>query len=1145
MSSVDRQNKLIATEDWKRIYQSFKNADFQSYDFDNLRRTMITYLRENYPEDFNDYIESSEYLALIDLIAFLGQNLAYRFDLNARDNFLELSDRRESVLRLARLLSYNPKRTQAASGLLKFSAIRTTETILDSNGRDISSQTVIWNDNSNVNWYEQFIKVLNAALPSTSQYGKPQDSATIQGIPTQQYRLNSSNADLPIYNFTKNIDGRNIDFEIVSTAFKGKSAIYEEAPYPGNSLSFVYRDDGGGAPSSNTGFFLHFRQGTLQEGNFTVARPTSNETVDLDAPNINNSDIWLYDLDSANLLSELWTKVDAVEGNNVIYNSLSKDIKKIYSAITRTGDRVRLIFSDGVFGTLPQGNFKVYYRTSNGLAYTITPTTIKNVTIDVPYTSKIGKQETLTITLSLKYTIDNASESESSDSIKLNAPATFYTQNRMITGEDYNILPLNINQEIVKVKSVNRVSSGISRYFDLKDTTGKYSNTNLFGTDGILYKETTIGSFKFNYQTRTDIEDAVINKVEPLLSSKLVKNFYLDVYPFVSLSVAFSKFAQVTSATNISTGYFKDIADDVSTIKKIGASTFSNLRFVIPGAMIKFTPPPGFLFDKNNTLVAEDTAPVTAKDFIWTKIVQVTSDGTARNTGILASGLGPVVLNDIVPTNALANTVVPKFVTALDASTKSKVIDLIFSSKNFALRYDNESVSWKIITESNIDKKSPFNLGKTGDASNQQLDSSWLVLLETDGQAYTVTHRGLRHVFESQREIRFFFDGSDKVYDPVAGKIIKDKISVLSINTKPDMLVPFNQNFDWEIVDEYLGADGYVDTKKISISFYDNDEDGVVDDPEIFKKIVQPEINSSTKFIFQRRQTGLDGVLDYYYIENANDLIKIYLTQEVVPTSSLVDGQIIYLIRENLIKKFNKSSTTFIIANEYRAFFGRSGLTFQYIHAADSDSRIDPASTNIIDVYLLTKTYDTTHRNWLKGELAVEPLPMSSDALYINFGSELNKVKSISDEIIYHPAKYKTLFGNGADASLQASFKIVKNINVIVSDNDIKSTVVTAIDEFFAVENWDFGDTFYFSELSTYIMKKLSPNLVNIVIVPKKQDLVFGSLFEISSNSDEILVSSATVDDIEIISEITAARINTLGQVLTSYSSNTISITSN
>ena len=84
------KNQLLVAEDWTKIYQSFRNADFQSYDFDTLRRTMINYLRETYPEEFNDYIYSSEYIALIDLIAYLGQNLSFRIDLNARENFLEL-----------------------------------------------------------------------------------------------------------------------------------------------------------------------------------------------------------------------------------------------------------------------------------------------------------------------------------------------------------------------------------------------------------------------------------------------------------------------------------------------------------------------------------------------------------------------------------------------------------------------------------------------------------------------------------------------------------------------------------------------------------------------------------------------------------------------------------------------------------------------------------------------------------------------------------------------------------------------------------------------------------------------------------------------------------------------------------------------
>src|SRR6056297_2581420 len=188
MSITDRQNRLLVAEDWKRVYQTFRNAYFQSYDFDNLRRTMINYLRQNYPEDFNDYIESSEYLALIDLIAFLGQNLSFRIDLNARENFLETAERRESILRLARLISYNPKRNLAANGLLKIDTVKTTESVVDSSGLNLSGITVRWNDRGNNNYREQFTKILNAALPSSNTIGNPQKRDTIGGVVTEKYK---------------------------------------------------------------------------------------------------------------------------------------------------------------------------------------------------------------------------------------------------------------------------------------------------------------------------------------------------------------------------------------------------------------------------------------------------------------------------------------------------------------------------------------------------------------------------------------------------------------------------------------------------------------------------------------------------------------------------------------------------------------------------------------------------------------------------------------------------------------------------------------------------------------------------------------------------------------------------------------------
>ena len=71
------------------------------------------------------------------------------------------------------------------------------------------------------------------------------------------------------------------------------------------------------------------------------------------------------------------------------------------------------------------------------------------------------------------------------------------------------------------------------------------------------------------------------------------------------------------------------------------------------------------------------------------------------------------------------------------------------------------------------------------------------------------------------------------------------------------------------------------------------------------------------------------------------------------------------------------------------------------------------------------------------------------------------------------------LFGKEANEDLQVIFKIVRNKDLVVNDNELKADVINAINEFFAIENWDFGETFYFQELSAYIINKLTPKLVS------------------------------------------------------------------
>lgn len=1118
MSAIDRQNRLLVAEDWKKIYQSFRNAEFQSYDFENLRRIMVDYIRQNYPEDFNDYIESSEYLALLDVIAFLGQSVAFRVDLNARENFLELAERRDSVLRLSRLISYNAKRNIPATGLLKFSAIHTTEDVIDSNGRNLSGQIISWNDSSNSNWYDQFIKVMNAAMPVSQQFGKPSDKGVIYDIPTEKYVLESSNVGVPVYSFSKTIAGRSMNFEVTSTTFTGKDYIYEESPKLSNKMSCVFRNDGRGYGSSNTGFFFNFTQGTINSGNFTISQPKSNETVEIGTSNVNNSDVWLYQIDKNGNETTEWTKVPSLKGNNIIYNSVNKDIRNIFSVITKVNDAIDLSFSDGTFGNIPLGMFRVYYRVSNGLSYSINPKDVKNVSLTIPYISSTGQNHELTVTLSLMSTVSTAETTETNASIKANAPASYYTQNRMITGEDYNICPLSVSQQVLKVKAVNRSSSGISRYFDLVDPTGKYSSTNLFADDGVLYTETFQTYYKFSYITKTDIEGIIYNNIVDILKSSDLKNFYYSKYKRnISATIAV-EWNNITNDSLSSSGYISSIIDVTKTSLKVGKSyTDTDLKYVSSGSLIKFVSPTGYYFDttNQNVLVQGTSEVLGGVTELWAEVVSVFGNGIVTSTVT-----SPIMLNLSIPTGAVINTIIPKFRTSIDTSVITTMNDLIFSNKSFGMRYDLQTQSWQLVFESNLNMTTPFTLTNEGSVANKQQDASWLLLFTTDNQFYTVTTRKLRYIFESDKQLRFYYDSSDKVYDSRTNSVVNDKIKVLSINTIPGSSKPFTVDYTWDIASEYIGLDGYVDTKKLVVTFADSDNNGVVDNPELFETIV----NSDSVVVLEKYLIS-QGQEDYRYVDNTNNLVTILNTNTL--GNFVTPGKYYYFVDTNTL---NKADTygNLIPSLDYKIYTGRSKIKFQYTHSASYESRIDPGVSNIIDVFVLTKGYDTAFRQWVSSPTTQKPLPPSSDELYNTIAPSLNLIKSISDEVIYHPVSYKVLFGADAVSELQAVFKVTKTPGQIISDNDIKAQVISAINAFFELDNWDFGDTFYFTELATYVMNRTAPNISNFVIVPRNNNLNFGSLYEIQTTSSQLLINGATVDDIEIISGITSTNIKSL-----------------
>jgi len=1112
MAITTRQTSLLVQQDWKKLYQTFREADFQSYDFETLRKSMIDYIKTYYPEDFNDFIESSEYIALIDLIAFLGQSLAFRTDINARENFIDTAERRDSILKLARLISYNPKRNVAATGYLKFDSVTTTESVTDSNGLNLSNLVISWDDSANDMWLEQFTAILDAALVDSQIIGKPGNSQVLNGVQTDEYSVNLSAALTPAFRFTSTVDGGNMNFEAVSATSLNQSYIYEATPTVGGNFNILYRNDNLGNSSVNTGYFIYFKQGQLGAQDFSVTDSLPNRIVSINFDNINNNDVWLYQLDSQNTEETLWAQVPAVSGVNVIYNNTND--RNLYQVATRANDQIDLVFGDGAFTNIPQGTFRVYYRTSNGLTYKITPDEMQNITIPITYQSRNGRLETLIIRASLNYTVANSSGKETIEEIRTKAPQSYYTQNRMITGEDYNLFPYVQYPTILKIKSVNRTSSGVSRYLDVLDVTGKYSSTNIFAEDGWLYKEEFTGSFPFQWTSTTEIQGVIYDQIIPLLSEQELQHLYYSKY--TRYSVNGIQWTSTEAASSGSVGYFSTSG---ITPLFVGSESTSNLKYISNGAIVKFNAGTGNYFD--------------AQGQIKTGTPTLEGDRTYIYAGVMNVDTTLVTLSQFLPDGAIVDQIIPQFKNNFIDSLVNTIAEYIRTYKSFGLRYDAVTQAWSIIEPadlSTVNDPMDFSLNYAGDTNGLGLDASWLIKLSFNGLDYKVSYRGIKYTFESKIETRFYFDERVKVYDTRTGTTLNDQVKVLKVNTQPDNTSPLGQDQVWYIHKNIIESDGYQSNRRILVTFPDSNSDGVPDNPDLFENIVSPNTNTAYKYVYLQELTDPNRFVFTQPLDNTQ-VVSTYGTRaDINRNASLYeDGQLFYATSDRVFYQLTvvDSVRTLITRTDLSAYIGRQNLYFQYRHNSPNYRRIDPSPNNIMDLYILTKQYANDYSSWIVDSSGVlqEPLPPTNEDLKTEYGL-LENYKAVSDTLIYNTAVFKPLFGARAPIALQATFKVVKNSNVVVSDNDIKASVISAINTYFDINNWDFGETFYFSELSAYLHAQLSPNVASIIIVPTDSATRFGNLYQINAEANEILISAATVDDVEIISAITAAQLN-------------------
>lgn len=1145
MATSSRQSALFGVQDWKKIYQTYREADFQSYDYETLRKSFIDYLTQYYPETFNDYIESSEFVALLDVIAFMGQALSFRGDLNARENFIDTAERRDSVIKLANLVSYTPKRNIAGQGLVKVTALATTENVTDINGVNLSNTTILWNDPANPNWQEQFNTIINATLTNAQRIGRPGNSQTILGVKTDEYTINIPAGQLPVVPYTTEVDAINMAFELVSATSFDSESLYELPPQPNGQFNMLYRNDKLGYGSANTGFFFYFKQGNLQAYNFNFAEQIENNFQQIDINNINNTDTWLFELDDNGEIEGEWKLTD----NLFLNANLQTSSKKIFTVTSRTNDQVSYVFGDGVFGEIPVGPFRAYVRSGNALTYGISPSEMSGIVVNIPYISRLNRLETLTITVSLQTTVNTALQREALAEIKERAPARYYTQNRMVNGEDYTNFPFTLYNSIVKSKAVNRTSIGVSRNQDLLDPTGKYSSTNVFGDDGALYVTDLSGNTTFSTLNINLAVEFLSQTLPVLLARPEVIQYYQQYFNRVTgfysgTGSADSRvyWKRITTSERNVTGYFYilDVGGNEIPIPIGTAASTTNMGYVTAGSLLKFVAPAGKYFDSSGRL--QDGLPTTqnaGRSYIWISVDSIIGDGYNAGLGTLGNGNGPVTLSSFVPSTAFIDTTTGVYVPA----TKAGATGIIPS-------FDNTLPD--VIVRDLLDEirlKTPvLYLAYNNTILNPELRWSWstsapaLPALEVVrfnysafDDTYLVTIKNRTYFFGSVSQVRFLFETEKKVYDPQTGVVLSDYVNVLKSNSNPaytsaPALPILGVDYPLFITGQQVESDGYPDDYAVKVSTVDINN-GVSYDPDFFTTITG---TSGFRFVFFKILENINDLYDYLLLP-AGAVVFSYATKSAIEAIKYEYPQdtVFYATGEakfyqsSLVPGSNPPVLNLAEVSGYSVFTGRNTLSFQYRHNSNNTTRIDPATTNIIDLYLVTQSYYTQYQNWLNDTTGTVPEPQrpTIDELQAAYNN-LDNYKMISDSVVLNSVVFKPLFGPKAAPALQGTIKVIKSPTTTVSDSQIRSAILAALNSYFTIDKWNFGDTFYFSELTAYLHTELAGLISSVVLVPKDPNSNFGDLYEIRSAPNEIFVNAATIsDNIVVISALTPANL--------------------
>jgi hypothetical protein len=439
----------------KKTFGNSKNINYVGKDFDTLRQNLIEYSKTYFPNTYADFNESSPGMVFIEMASYIGDVLSFYQDSQLKESLLAYATERKNVVALAQAMGYKPKVTTPAVTTL------TVYQLVPRKGTGVNNipddryflrikEGLEVNSNTNSNIIFRTTDVVDFSLSGSREIdvysrdgnGEPLQyliTKKIQAISAQQLETNVtiSTTDYP----SITLSDTNI-IQIVSITDNNQNKYYE-VPYLAQESIFVEQPNttSNGDMADSVQSVPYILEIQKVPHRFAVKTNTDN-TIDIQFGNGNSS----------------MSDETVLPNTKNVGLGLANSVQRLNQSIDPSN-----FLKTNTFGVAPSGQLTIKYLVGGGVESNVNTgdlTTIRRIEYDEDLVSFSEIDLTTYQTYKTSVAVENLEPasggrgSESIEEIRQNALATFGSQNRAVTRQDYIVRALSMPERYGSVAKV-------------------------------------------------------------------------------------------------------------------------------------------------------------------------------------------------------------------------------------------------------------------------------------------------------------------------------------------------------------------------------------------------------------------------------------------------------------------------------------------------------------------------------------------------------------------------------------------------------------------------------------------------------------------------------------------------------------------